>query len=86
VIFREVPEGAILFSIETESYFSLNAIGVAVWRLLPPECVHEDEVVARLSTDYPEVRAETIAADVRSLVEDLVDHGLVEAWQSATTN
>src|SRR5690349_1474867 len=79
VILKEVPEGAILFSTETEVYFSLNAIGVQVWRLLPPECRHVDEVVARIHDDYPEVSRETISSDVRLLLEDLDGQGLVEA-------
>ena len=83
VVFREVREGAILFSTETEVYFSLNALGVRVWRLLPPECSHEDEVVARICKEYPEVSVDTIAADVRTLVADLVGHGLVEAQRLA---
>ena len=83
VVVREVPEGAVLFSTETEDYFSLNPIGVRVWRLLPPECSHEDELVARLQEEYPDVSRETLTADVRRLVQDLVGHGLVETQRTA---
>ena len=82
VVLKEVPEGAILFSTETEVYFSLNTIGVRVWRLLPPECTHMDEVVARIHSDFPDVNRETIASDVRSLLNDLDGQGLVEVQGS----
>jgi hypothetical protein len=78
VILKEVPGGAILFSTETEVYFSLNLIGVRVWQLLSAEGIALNEVVARIRDDYPEVSEETIAADVRGLVDDLRQHGLVE--------
>jgi hypothetical protein len=78
VILREVPEGAILFSTETEVYFSLNPIGVRVWRLLSPDCTSMDEVVARLHDEYPDVPPETIASDVRALLADLGSHGLID--------
>lgn len=86
VVLKEIPEGAILFSTETEVYFSLNHIAVRVWRLLPPECSREEEVVARLRMEYPEVSEQTLAADVRSLVVDLVGHGLVETHQAPETS
>jgi hypothetical protein len=78
VILREVQEGAILFSTETETYFSLNPIGLRVWRLLPPECAEVDEVVARIHGDFPDVSPETIASDVRRLLSELNGQGLVE--------
>ena len=78
IVLKEVQEGAILFSTETEVYYSLNQIGLRVWRLLPPECHQMDEVVERIHVHFPEVSPETIAADVRSLVDDLRANGLVE--------
>ena len=78
VVLKEVPEGAILFSTKTEVYFSLNQIGVRVWCLLPPECTDMDEIVARLHVEHPEVSRETITSDVRTLLADLVRHGLVD--------
>jgi coenzyme PQQ synthesis protein D (PqqD) len=78
VVLREVPEGAILFCTETEVYFSLNLIGVRVWRLLAPESGSVDEVVSRIHEDYPDVSREQIATDVRGLIADLVDQSLAE--------
>lgn len=83
VVFREVPEGAILFCTETETYFSLNPLGVRIWRLLPPTSSSEDEIVASLSRSFPEVDQGTIAADVKSLLDDLLGNGLVEVPRAA---
>lgn len=83
VVFREVHEGAILFCTATEVYYALNAVGVRIWRMLPPECATEEEVVARLSEMHPEVNLGTIAADLRRLLEDLAANGLVESKKAA---
>lgn len=83
VVFREMPEGAILFCTSTEIYFSLNAVGAQVWRLLPPVCDTESDVVSALASEHPGVSSETIAADVRLLLAALVENALVEAPQPA---
>ena len=83
VIYRDLPEGAILFCTATEVYFSLNPTGAAIWKLLPPICVSEEEVVTRLSESNPEVTPVTISADVRALLEDLAGNGLVEIPRAA---
>ena len=83
VVFREVPEGAILFCKETEVYFSLNTIGVRVWRLLPPTCSSDEEIVTILSADYPDINLGTISGDVRRLLSDLLGNGLVEIERAA---
>ena len=79
VVYREVHEGAILFCTATEVYFALNPVGARIWRLLPPECAKEDEIVSKLSELHPEVNLGTLAADLRRLLDDLTAHGLVDA-------
>jgi len=83
VVFKEVPEGAILFCTATEVYYSLNHTGVRIWQLLPPVCTREEEIVTTLSRENPEVNLGTISADVRRLLEDLVRNGLAEVTQPA---
>jgi hypothetical protein len=83
VVLKEVSEGAILFCTETETYFSLNPAGVRIWRLLPPICETEDEVVARMQSAHPEIAANTLAADLRVLLDDLREHRLVDGLQHA---
>lgn len=77
VVFKELPEGGILFCKASETYFSLNQVGTRVWQLLPPECGTEAEIVARINGEYPDAGPETIASDVRQLLAELAAHGLV---------
>jgi hypothetical protein len=79
VVFREMPEGAILFCTATEVYFSLNSVGVQVWRLLHPVCSTESEVVRSLAKQHPDASSEEIAADVSQLIRELLENALVEA-------
>ena len=83
VIYRDLPEGAILFCTSTEVYFSLNPIGARLWKLLPPVCTDEDQVVAQLSAEYPEVNLREISADVRRLLDELVGSGLADLPRAA---
>ena len=83
VVYKDLPEGAILFCPATEVYYSLNQIGARIWRLLPPACRSEEEVVAKLSEEYPEINLGKIAADVRRLLDDLAGNGLVDSPRAA---
>ena len=83
VIYRDLPEGAILFCTATEVYYSLNPIGARIWQLLPPVCTTEEEVVARLFESYPETNLGKISADVRRLLDDLAGNGLVDSSRAA---
>lgn len=77
VIFQKLGDGAVLFSPSTEVYFGLNEVGSRVWELLPPASGSIDDLCAALGTEYPEVPAETIRADVLELLEDLAREKLV---------
>ena len=83
VVYRDLPEGAILFCTRTEVYYSLNPIGARIWLLLPPASSSEEEIVAALSADYPDVNVSKIAADVRKLIAEFVGNGLVEVSRAA---
>jgi hypothetical protein len=83
VVYRDLPEGAILFCTSTEVYFSLNPIGARIWQLLPPVCTSEEQVVAKLSEEYPDINLGKIAADVRRLLDELVGNGLADSSRAA---
>ncbi len=76
VICREVAEGAVLFSTATEVYFSLNAVGFRIWRLLK-DAPDRDSMVATLAEEYPDVSRDVIASDVEDLLGTLANEGLV---------
>jgi hypothetical protein len=77
VIFRELPDGAVLLSTETEIYFGLNEVGARVWQLLPPASASFDELCVRLAREYPDAPLETIRLDVAELLDALLEQRLV---------
>ncbi len=68
-------EAAIL-NLKSGVYFGLDPIGARVWKaLLAP--VTLDQLCIELAQEY-DVQRETLEADLRELIQDLVAHGLVE--------
>ena len=76
VIFKHLPEGGVLYCSESEVYFGLNEVGVAIWESLPPLLQTYDDLVMALSHRFPEVPSETIRSDALEFVESLVESGL----------
>ena len=69
VIWREVDGRIVGLDLRSSRYFSLNATGTALWKLLDAGAA-PDELVERLSADYslsPEVAAEEVSAFLASL-------------------
>ena len=79
VIYRGVAGGAVLLSTEHEVYYGLNTVGAYVWEHLPPVFQTLEELCAALSALYPDVPLESIRADIRELLHDLVANGLLGA-------
>lgn len=79
VVYRALPDGAVLFSAEDEVYFGLNITGAFVWERLRPACDTVDELAAALHERFPEVALETAREDVVELLAALADAGLVVA-------
>lgn len=76
VIFKTLPDGAVLFSPHEEIYFGLNEVGAQVWQLLPSANGSVDALCRAIGARYPEVDATTIRQDVTELLDDLVREGL----------
>ena len=76
VIFKQLSDGGVLYCSESEVYFGLNEVGVAIWESLPPLLRTYDDLVTTLALRFPEVPAETIRADALEFVENLVESGL----------
>jgi len=77
VIFKALPDGAVLFSLEDEVYLGLNAVGARVWELLPPKSASLQELCAAVAAPYPDVDPDVIRADVCALLTELESNGLV---------
>ncbi|WP_156442715.1 MULTISPECIES: PqqD family peptide modification chaperone [unclassified Sphingomonas] len=75
-ISSEMDGQTVLMTISTGLYFGLNAVGSDIWRQLDaPKSVGDlvTDVVARYDVDEASCRA-----DILALVEQLVEHQLVQ--------
>lgn len=79
VLFQEVAGETVLLDLNSESYFGLDEVGTRIWALLN-EGRTPGDMVAVLLEEY-EVDRATLEADVRSLLESLLEAGLLEAAQ-----
>ncbi len=77
VVARMVGDEAILLDLTTGTYFTLNPVGAVIWRALEAG----DSVDAIVATVLAEFDADepVVREDIRLLLDDLVDKGLVLA-------
>lgn len=75
-IFRNMAEGGVLFSSESEVYFGVNPVGSIIWDLLPTASTFED-LCAALSQRFTDVGLDRITRDVQAFLADLRANGLV---------
>lgn len=77
VVYRKMPDGAVLFSPESEEYFGLNETAACVWENLPPVSGSMEELCAAVLRTFPDAGAERVNHDVPLLVASLVEAGLL---------
>lgn len=77
VIFKQLSDGAVLFSPSDEVYYGLNEVGAKVWTLLPPASATLEEITAAIAASYPGVDPAVIRTDVAELITELLAHGLL---------
>ncbi len=76
VIQTELDDEIVLMHVESGKYYSLNAVGSAVWKQLSsPRSLSE---LCDLVVDEFEVDPETCRRDVEALLEDLLGLDLVQ--------
>jgi hypothetical protein len=76
-IFKQLAEGAVLFSTSDEVYFGVNSVGARIWELLPPVTSTFTELVRELAKTYSDVDLERIRTDARKYLDELLASGLV---------
>jgi hypothetical protein len=74
VIYTELEDGAVLLNMENGFYYSLDVVGVEVWRLIEP-ANGPAEIGSALTTMF-DVSAERASAAVARFVSALVDERL----------
>ena len=78
VVYRAMPDGAVLFSPAEETYFGLNETGAIIWENLAPVRSTVDEVCAEVAKRFPDAELAQVRDDVGQLIKELVEGGLVE--------
>ena len=77
VMVRQLGEECVMLDLASGTYFGLDAIGARVWQLLG-EGRSVAEAAAAIADEY-EVERGRAEADVRRLVKELADNGLLVA-------
>jgi hypothetical protein len=75
VLFQEIEGEGVLMDTAKETYFSLDAMGTAIWKLLAanPDL---DSARSSLLKNY-EVSPEALEKDLAAFIANLIDAGLV---------
>lgn len=81
VVFCDLRDNIVLLDTLRSSYFSLNPVAAECWSLLERQCTLE-ELCTRISSDYG-VPVEACRDDIRNLLDDLLQAGLIEATSDA---
>lgn len=68
-------EEAVLLSLDTQQYYSLNETGSRIWELLSEG--HDVEAIARAITEEWDATHEEAVSYVESFLQELNDQGLV---------
>ncbi|MCS6845375.1 MAG: PqqD family protein [Caldilineales bacterium] len=75
VVVRELEGEAVLLNLDTETYFGLDEVGTRMWQLLTT-LPNAQAAYDALLAEY-DVSPQTLADDLRALVQQLLDHGLL---------
>ena len=71
----QVGDEQVILDLEEGVYYGLNDVGARIWELVQKP-VQVEEIIHAIHTEY-DVSVEECAADVKELLGELQDHGLV---------
>ena len=76
VLIRELEGESVLLNLDSESYFGLDDVASRMWAVLTTSNSIQDsyEILAK---EY-EVPEQELRQDLGTLIEELIEHGLVE--------
>ncbi len=80
ILHNQVEGELVLLDLNTEKYFGLDETGTVFWKALTGSPTIEDAYQELLAT-Y-EVEPERLRADLKSLLQELIDQGLLETAPS----
>lgn len=70
-----VGDETVILHMDKGTYFGLDAVGARIWELLGKEAPLP-EIVNRIADEF-DAEAETVEADARPFLEQLIESGLV---------
>ncbi len=75
VLFRELDGESVILNLKSERYFGLDEVGTRMWEVLS-SCESIEDAYEVLLSEY-NVVPEQLRNDLYKLIENLVEHGLV---------
>ena len=75
VLVRELDGESVILNLKSERYFGLDEVGTRMWTALS-SCDMIQDAYESLLSEY-DVDAEQLRGDLYHLIEQLVEHGLV---------
>lgn len=76
ILAREIGGEMVLLDVDEATYYGLNEVGTRVWSLLVDGATLS-EIEERLLVEF-EVSREILETDLRGLLRDLAEHGLID--------
>jgi hypothetical protein len=73
----KIGEETVLLDHNKGEYFSLNEIGTVLWESLQQSPKNFSELKETILMEY-DVSAETVNTDLKDVIDDLMNHGLIE--------
>lgn len=79
IAWTKLPDGAVLFSPESEVYYAMNQVGALIWELLDERDLDMDSLCLAVREHFPDGTIDQIRDDVAELLKQLEQNGLVAA-------
>ena len=77
VVAQKIDGETVLFDMDSENYFGLDAVGTVIWHIFQENRVLPD-VLARLVEMYDDIDENILKKDLLHFVDQLEENGLVE--------
>jgi hypothetical protein len=77
ILHTRLENESVLLNLDSGRYFSLNSVGSRILSLLIEGPRTVEELGTNILREYP-VSRETAEKDIRELIQNLVEHGLLE--------
>ena len=77
-----MEDGAVLYCVESEIYFGLNAVGLRIWSFMEQTGGTLEELVLHIQSEFPGVPPDAIRNDVLEFLDELDTATLTQSQAS----